>query len=74
MRQTKSKHPICLNLFPRWTGDSVHNHLHFKEQLKLMMILTKAQEIKTVSSQCSKARTEGRVRNVRSAGPRRSAL
>ncbi len=50
MRQTKSKHPICLNLFPQWTEDSVHNHLHFKEQLKLM-ILTKAQEIKIVSSQ-----------------------
>lgn len=39
-----------LNLFPQWTGDSVHNDLHFKERLKLM-ILTKAQEIKTVSSQ-----------------------
>lgn len=39
-----------LNLFPQWTEDSVHNDLHFKERLKLM-ILTKAQEIKTVSSQ-----------------------
>ena len=39
-----------LNLFPQWTGDSVHNDPHFKERLKLM-ILTKAQEIKTVTSQ-----------------------
>ena len=39
-----------LNLFPQWTGDSVHNDPHFKERLKLM-ILTKAQEIKAVTSQ-----------------------
>lgn len=39
-----------LSLFPQWTEDSVHNDLHFKERLQLM-ILTKAQEIKTVSSQ-----------------------
>jgi hypothetical protein len=39
-----------LNLFPQWTGDSVHNDPRFKERLKLM-ILTKAQEIKTVTSQ-----------------------
>ena len=39
-----------LNLFPQWTGDSVHNDPHFKERLKVM-ILTKAQEIKAVTSQ-----------------------
>ena len=39
-----------LNLFPQWTGDSVHNDPRFKERLKLA-ILTKAQEIKAVTSQ-----------------------
>jgi hypothetical protein len=39
-----------LNLFPQWTGDSVHNDPRFKERLKLM-ILTKAQEIKAATSQ-----------------------
>jgi hypothetical protein len=39
-----------LNLFPQWTGDSVHNDPRFKERLNLM-ILTKAQEIKAVTSQ-----------------------
>ncbi len=38
-----------LNLFPQWTGDSVHNDPR-KERLKLM-ILTKVQEIKAVTSQ-----------------------
>lgn len=39
-----------LNLFPQWTGDSVHNDPRFKERLKLM-ILTKAREIRAVASQ-----------------------
>ena len=39
-----------LNLFPQWTGDGVRDDPHFKERLKLA-ILTKAQDIKAVTSQ-----------------------
>ena len=39
-----------LNFFPQWTGNDVYNDPRFKERLKLA-ILTKAQEIKAVTSQ-----------------------
>ncbi|TKS57733.1 MAG: hypothetical protein EWM72_03460 [Nitrospira sp.] len=39
-----------LNFFPHWTGDGVHYDPRFNERLKLA-ILTKAQEIKAVTSQ-----------------------